>query len=68
MFFNEFSMRIFDIRGGGSALSSSLSSRGQSSGGIFPGGGACGAAHGGLKSSTPGAAGATGMVKIAEYY
>ena len=68
MFFNEFSLRVSDIRGGGSALSSSHSSRGGSSGGIFPGGGAYGTAVGSNSAARPGAAGATGMVKIAEYY
>ena len=68
MFFNEFSMRILDIRGGGSALSSSHSSRGQSSGGIFPGGGAYGTAVGASATSRPGAAGAGGLLTIWEYY
>jgi hypothetical protein len=68
VFYNEGIVRIPDIRSGGSALSTSFSSRGSSGGGRFPGGGACGAGHGALKTSRPGAAGASGLIIIWEYY
>ena len=68
VFYNEGIVRIPDIRSGGSALSTSISSRGSSAGGRFPGGGACGAAHGPSATSRPGAAGASGLITIWEYY
>jgi len=68
VFYNEGINRASDVRSGGSALSTSISSGGSSAGGRFPGGGACGAVHGALKSSRPGAAGAGGLLTIWEYY
>jgi len=68
VFYNEGLNRVSDVRSGGSALSTSFSSRGNSGGGIFPGGGACGAGHGPSTTSRPGAAGAGGLLTIWEYY
>ena len=68
VFYNEGLVRIPDVRSGGSALSTSISSRGTSDVGIFPGGGACGAVHGASTTSRPGAAGAGGLLTIWEYY
>ena len=68
VFYNEGFPRTPDVSSGGSALSTSISSLGTSVGGIFPGGGACGAFHGEFISSRPGSDGAGGLLTIWEYY